>query len=314
MNKKKNSVIIELKNFMQSPDYLLNIKICELFFPNHSRSIPLSRRIKHTNDSTIKDIKKFFNKHYKSKNLFFSFCGDLKQHKSYLNNLFKPNITPFNEIKINYNHVNKTRISRVPRKESQSFIKLCFKIDFDSFSDKNYIIEALLEILCGNLNSILYVKLRSELGLIYFIESNNNIDEYKNMSYIIFNTTTNDKKENIKKIVSIIFDILFNLTEKQIVEHLNYFKVNNKINLIKEKNCKSGSDMLDFYDSYLLFNKKLVNYFDYMKNYNKVSAKQIVDLSKEIFRKDNFLLVYSSNNKFNNELTIVKCLNHNYFL
>lgn len=300
----KNSVIIELKNFKQMPDYLLNVKISELFFPNHSRSIPLLKRIKNTQNCTIKDIMRFFKKHYKSNNLFFSFCGDLKQHKKYLNNLFNFNVSPFKEIKINYNHINKTRISRVPRKDSQSFIKLCFKIDFDSFNDNNYILEALLEILCGNLNSLLYVKLRSELGLIYFIESNNNIDEYKNMSYIIFNTTTNDKKYNIKKIVNIIFDILFNLTEQQLEKHLNYFKVNNKINIIKEKNCKSGGDMLDFYDNYILFNKKLVNYFDYMKNYNKVTAKNIVDLSKQIFRKDNYLLVYSSNNKFNNELSI----------
>lgn len=303
--KETNSVVIELKNIMESPEYLLDKKISELYFPNHSRSIPIKDRIRSTNNCSINSIMKFFNKYYNSNNIYFMFCGDISESynkllKKYMNpyntNMYKPKMNSIKKLSINSN------IYRVPKKDDKSYIKIYFKLQFDVFHENNYLLQCLLDILTEDLDSLLYKKLRSEKGLIYSISTDNNIDEYSSMSFISFDTDTNDTKTNILKIISIIINCILNLENEDIDKYVKNFIYNNKLEILKDKNCKDGEKMLEFYDTYFVFNKKKIDYYKYLEKFNQIKINKLIDFTKKNFTLDNLIIIYSSQYNINKDI------------
>ena len=297
----RNSVVIELKNMIEDPNYLLDTKINSILYPNHSRSVLLETRIKKINKTSINSILKFYKKHYTKSNIFFLFCGDIEYStiKKYFskNSLYKNNI-----IQPNFNINLDTKIIKVPKKEDKAYIKVVYKIPINYFDTQNYTLEILLDILTDDLDSILYKKLRSELGLIYYVESDNLIDIDSTMGYISINTSTNDNKRHILKIITTILDSIENIHKENISEYLEKYRKNNKMTIIKEKNCKDGEKMLNFYDNYFLFNKKTIDFYDYLKQYNKITANDIINFSKKFLINKNMFIVYSSNNNMNKQI------------
>ena len=289
----KKSVILELKSFMELPNYPIDTKIKSVLFPKHARSISISRWITSVKACQPADIMRFYKKYYCKTNLIFTFCGNITHatiDKFNIGKLYRPKSKPQRHIQSR--PLNK--IFKVKKTDDKAYIKVCYKVAFDKFDTRMYALVALLKILIGGLDTILYKKLRSDLGLIYSIQDDSVIDAHKDFSFVAFKTNTMDTESNIQKVIKTITDTVYNLSIDDIEQSLNEFKKAHQLSLEKHRNCKNGTLMLYFHTSYIVHGKEPVDFFTYNENHIKLTAQEILDLSKQIFTPDNMLVVYSS--------------------
>ena len=292
-SQEKKSVILELKTFIESPTYPINTKINSVLFPNHARSVSIERWITSIKACKPADIMRFYKKHYRKTNFIVSFCGNITPATIEKFNIGTPYVAS-NKPPRHIQHGPLNKIYKVKKTDAKAYITVCYKVAFGKFDTRIYACVALLKILVGGLDTLLYKKLRSDLGLVYSINDGSVIDPHKDFSFVSIETNTIDTKSNIQKVIKTITDIVYNLSIEDIDTQLNKFKIAHKLSLEKHRNCKNGAHMLNFHTSFIIHGKDPVDFFTYNENHNKLTAIEILELSKQIFTPDNMLVVYSS--------------------
>ena len=124
------------------------------------------------------NIEAFYKKYFIPSNIVISFYTSIEP-KSLFNKIKKnfENIKPRHTInypcyKYKYNISN--QIVYLKKNNHVSNLKIYYRIPYTFFDDEYYPIYALLKILGSDLNSLLFKKLRSEQGLIYDIDADEN--------------------------------------------------------------------------------------------------------------------------------------------
>lgn len=305
----RNSVIEELNEIINDGEYDFETYIYSIIYKNHSRGISQKERLKSVKKTNEKDVIHFFNKYITLNNMVLSFLGNInptqlfKKINKLLNSQKSKKVSKeklYTFKKINITSLNKILFFK--KIAPISNIKVIFKLDYTLFDEIYYDIYAILELLAGNLNSILFKKMRSELGLIYDIETSLELDEIdKNVGYLFFSTSSNTS--NILKIIESFITVFKHIKTHYISSSYIDAYINKvKIDKSKEKFVREPNKILDDYCSYLLWDKKIITSSEQYKKYSNISQKNLLKTCNDIFNFNNMIIAYTGNKNISNEI------------
>jgi len=294
INVEKKVVISENKKNRSNPKSLVEIlNICQIF-KGTSYEVDTGGYDKDIHAVTRNSILKFMKSFYDPANIVITIVGNYKHSntkmKQILNKYFgatptmgyinHPRIDKFLELPSTFTYKH-----RVKKDVSQGFISIGFPA-YNMNNKDRYSLEIIKTILCGNMSSRLFIKLREKEGLVYNIRCA--YDEFSNVgSFNIILGTFGDTK-SIMKCISIILeeiqDIKTNpINNKELNDAINYIVGNFKIN-------DDSSDIAEFYSELLLhktgcIKRNKVTYTEetYLSNIKHVKSNNIIKAAKDLF-------------------------------
>jgi len=299
----QNAVIEELNQIIKDADYDFETKINKIIFKNHQRSYSEKIRLNNTKKLTPLDIQKYYNKYFTSKNYVIGIFGNI-DNKHY--NLLKTNMTKLKN-KDSYKYKDYSLTIRDPiifynNKEKVSNLKLIFNINSLLFEKEYYSIRGLVDILTGDLNSLLLKILRHEKGLVYYCSGDYDLDVYnKSLSLVTITTLCNTK--NVLKVIEYIIEVLHYIKDDYIHEkYINTYKSFIKIQKQKDMFSKNSNDILSNYCTNLLWNYPIVSFNKEYKNLGNITKELIKKQANKIFKQSNLIVCYDGNKNMNKEI------------
>jgi predicted Zn-dependent peptidase len=151
----------------------------------------------------------------------------------------------------------------------------------DLFNKKNAVISVLGGVLGGGMSSRLFQKLREEMGVGYYVRAYN--DAYTDHGFFQISAGVDNKR--IEEVIKAVLEECNKLKKEKV----------SKEELEKVKEClignmkltlESSDDIANFYGGQELLKHELKNAEDKAKEVRKVTAKQIQDLAKDIFKNE----------------------------
>jgi predicted Zn-dependent peptidase len=151
----------------------------------------------------------------------------------------------------------------------------------DLFNKKNAILTVLGGVLGGGMSSRLFQKLREEMGVGYYVRAYN--DAYTDHGFFQISAGVDNKRieEVIKAVLNECNKLKNEKVPKEELEKVKECLIGNmKLTL------ESSDDIANFYGGQELLKHELKNAEDKAREVRKVTAKQIQDLAKEIFKNE----------------------------
>jgi predicted Zn-dependent peptidase len=201
------------------------------------------------------------------------------------------------EVKKVFGHIKKQKKSnklKVVEKQNKPKVLLKFKETdqshfvlatrtFDLFDKKNTVLSVLAGVLGGGMSSRLFQKLREEMGVCYYVRAYG--DAYTDHGFFQISAGVDNKR--VEEVLNAILEECRKLVKEKVsIEELEKVKEcligNMKLSL------ESSDDIANFYGGQELLRKKIESSEQKAKEIRKVTATQIQNLAKEIF-KDNKL-------------------------
>lgn len=163
------------------------------------------------------------------------------------------------------------------KKTDQTHIVLGVRT-FNIFDKRNPVLTVLATILAGGMSSRLFVKLREELGVAYYVRAYN--DTYTDHGFLeisagISNTRVKEVLKEILKECKKISEVM--PTKQELDKVKEYLVGNMKLEL------ESSSDFATFYGSQEIMNQKIKKPEEMEKLIRKVTAKDVQKMAKTIF-------------------------------
>ncbi len=284
LTREKSQTITHISYLYNQPNYLASLEFSKNLFANNPYSQPTIGHIDTIKNITVKDIEDFYARLICANNANICIIGDIDDSKAQkiastiVKSLSKgqKNLQTFKQIK------NSSDTIKIAHNSKQTSILTGHQLFFDIESPLYFPLKIGNEILGGGgLNSLLFNKVREELGLVYNIGSSINLNpEYG--SFVISAQTSNPNLA-----LETINDIYKDFKAKQISEKTleNTKKYIEGTQLLSSVRNSSKLSMMSS-----IANKDLsLGFFDtYSENINKVTAKQIKDAFESI--KDNQLI------------------------
>ena len=293
-SQEKNAVIEELNDFIKDPDYKFGKKIDTILFKGHQREKTIEMRIDNCKKTKIADLSKYYKKYFTPKNYVIGVQGNFNNSDIFSLKKSLSGLTG-NEHKYDkFIYNNKTNIIFFKKESKISNLKIYFKIPYTLFDNESYIIDAIIDIISSDLNSLFLKKLRTEKGLIYDLEMESELDEIdKNLSIIEISTTCNTG--NILKVIYYIMEIIYDVKNKFIEDiEISKYKEQCQISYIKDKASPSPIDILNSYCNYLLWDQKIITYEEEYQKTIDIDKHKLKTTAKNIFNFDNMILCYDS--------------------
>ena len=170
------------------------------------------------------------------------------------------------------------------------------------FSKEFYLLNGITNILTDDLNSIFLRILRTKRGLVYYFESNLELDEV-NKGYSFLELSTLIDTDNLLELLKVIFDIIKCLKKNLINnKYFKNYKSKNKIQYMKDMFTFNPTQFLSSYSHYYLWDKPIIKYKDEIKLYNQLTPELFKKYCVEIFNKKNMVLCYDGNKKLNKHI------------
>ena len=152
---------------------------------------------------------------------------------------------------------------------------------FDLFSKKNASLSVLSALLGGGMSSRLFQKLREEMGVGYYVRAYN--ETYTDHGFFQISAGVDNKRID-EVIDAVLLECNKLKTEKVSKEELEkvkeYLVGNMKLSL------ESSDDIANFYGGQEFFKREIKNAEEKAKELRKVTANQIQNLAKEIFKNE----------------------------
>lgn len=269
--REKSQTTTHISYLYNQPNYLASMEFSKNLFANNPYSQPTIGHIETIKNITTKDIENFYARLICSSNANICIIGnvDNAKAKKIANTIVrslpkgKKNLQAFDQTK------NSTDTIKIPYKSKQTSILMGHQLLLDIESPLYFPLKLGNEILGGGgLNSLLFNKVREELGLVYNIGSSINLNpEYG--SFVISAQTSNpslalETINDIYKsfIATEINDEIIANTKKHIEGTHLLGSVRNSSKLSMMSSIANKDLSLDFFDTY-------------SENTNKVTAKQI---------------------------------------
>jgi len=147
------------------------------------------------------------------------------------------------------------------------------------FNKKNAILSVLSGVLGGGMSSRLFVKLREEMGVGYYVRAYN--DSYTDHG--IFQISAGVDNKRIDEVLKAVLGECRKLKNQKVLEE--------ELNKVKEclignmkLSLESSDDIANFYGGQELLKRELKSSEDKAKEIRKVTASQIQNLAKDIFQ------------------------------
>ena len=327
INVEKKVVISENKKDRSDPVREINILTLKQIF----KKTPYEREIggydKDINNITRSKLITYINKFYKSNNILITIVGNYKYTNAKMKNILskyfvKPShksykierliMTPLEK---QFPNIQKTFNYKYRQKKdlSQAFISIGFP-GYSWNNSNRYALDIIDILLCGNMSSRLFIKLREDEGLIYNISCSSN--NYNSVGVFSISLGTFSDIKSIIKCINIIVNELIDLKQKKISKtelenSINYIIGRKKIDLEDSSNVASIYSEIILHKIDTIKNNKLVYTEDtYIKDLKKVTATDIQNVANELFRynKCNLVILSKQLVKRNNIIDVVNKL------
>ncbi|MGB9598620.1 MAG: M16 family metallopeptidase, partial [Minisyncoccales bacterium] len=170
----------------------------------------------------------------------------------------------------------------------QSHLILGFRA-FSLFDPRRYILEVLAKILGGMMSSRLFLKIRNEKGLAYYIYATNELSP----EHGAFEISAGLKNEGLLEGISLILNEVKKISKEGITKkELEKSKENiiGKMNISLE----SPENQASFYSFQELLEEKIDDKKTIVEKIKKIKEKEVIDLAQEIFQAKNLNLALIS--------------------
>lgn len=292
-------VVLQEINGDNSDKLLNKFSLLTILGKDNAYIKPIDGNINSINKLTIKDLKLYFTKHYK--NLLIVINCDEKYSSKVKDYVYKKFGLPQ---KINFD-----RLSNVFKLNVLDFTKQIIVLKDDVSASKTYINfisfpQSMLKentivnfiryiLISSGLKSILLTELRSKRGLVYSIQSMNDI--YRYIGLLRFRITTTTK--NILRIFSIFFNIINKIKKKGILS-LDYYK---KSYLNHKRFDFTGDGYKTHWYGRNLFYGNTVLHTDLYKIINSITQEDIIQITNIVFNYDKIGILVNGNYNINVE-------------
>ena len=149
---------------------------------------------------------------------------------------------------------------------------------YDLFSKKNAALSVLSGVLGGGMSSRLFQKLREEMGVGYYVRASN--DAYTDHGFFQISAGVDNKR--IDEVLQAVLSECKKLTE-ELVDPEELHKAKECLIGNMKLSLESSDDIANFYGGQELLRHEIKNVEEKTKEIREVTAKQIQNLSKEIF-------------------------------
>lgn len=306
LDKERDVIIEEMKKYQDDPVELMYEKAVENFYEGTTYAHDALGNEKVVGNATREKLLAFKNRFYNAHNCIISVTGNIDFDKldkivtRYFANTIsgdgKPYEVDFSLLKPNI----KNNYKIITRNDEQA--NVCISVKSVSYaSDKKYIADIYASILGNSQNSRLFKRIREDLGLVYTIYAINEIGARVGEIDIVFGT----RPKNVKKALFEIRAII----EKLASDGVSDDEVQRAINL--KKSCtlyalESSSEIADINASMVHYHGKPLSQAERMKNYDKVTAKDINEFARQIANESSFAVVAVGNGLKSDDLEVFR--------
>ena len=301
INVEKKVVISENKKNRSSPMGEINTINYTQIFNKTPYECDIGGFDKDINALTKSKITKYINKFYKSGNILITIAGNYSHSDAKMKTLLtkyfvkpaprkhrieKLTITPLEKQFLN---IQKTFDYKHRQKKdlSQAYISIGFP-GYSWNNSNRYALDIIDTLLCGNMSSRLFIKLREDEGLIYNINCSS--DNYSSVGVFSISLGTFGDTKSIMKCLNIVVDELADLiknkiSKKELEGSINYIIGHAKIDL------EDSASVASIYSEHILHradtvkNNKLVYTTDtYIADMRKVTVDDVHNVANELFK------------------------------
>ena len=175
--------------------------------------------------------------------------------------------------------------SLIKKKESDQTHLVVSVRTFDANSEKNYTMDVISWILGGGMSSRLFQRVREELGAAYYIRASNNY--FTDHGFLEASAGADNKRA--KDVVSAILEEFKKLTSEKVPEK-ELFKVKESIIGNTFLSLETSDSVANFFGSQEVIRGKIIKPDEYAEKIRKVTAEDVLQVSREIFKKEHLNL------------------------
>ncbi len=230
---------------------------------------------------TRDDFENYKNSHYSSHNTVVIVAGDITNEKvykevnKYFNNLH--NIKNVRKIKINVLQV-EPKVLIKHKKTDQTHFVLGVRT-FPILDKKNTTLSLLSGVLGAGMSSRLFVKLREEMGVAYYVRAQNN----PSLDYGSLQISAGVNNIRVKEVLTEILKECNDLANRKISEK-ELDKVKSYLIGNMKMSVESTDDVASFYGSQELMKNEIKTLEEKIKEIKKVKVEDIQKMAKTIFK------------------------------
>ena len=281
MQKEKGVIIEEINMYEDTPPKHVQDLIMKLLYGDQPAGWNIAGEKKNILNMKRDDFVSYKNGHYLPEATVLVVAGQVTEREvmKEVNKIFK--------------HVKtgrKGRKAKVEEKQKNPQVLINFKKTdqthfvlgvrtYDLFSKENVNLSVLGGILGGGMSSRLFVKLREEMGVGYYVRASN--DSYTDHGFLQISAGVDNKR-----IIEVISAVLSecNRLKRELVSEEELSKVKECLIGNMKLSLESSDEIASFYGGQELLKKEMLSLEEKAKEIRNVTAQQIQKLARNIFR------------------------------
>jgi predicted Zn-dependent peptidase len=305
IEKERGVIIEEINMTLDNPMYYVQELWSKLLYGDQPAGWPIAGTKENIKKISRHDLLDYRKNQYVAMNTIVTVAGKIDSE-----GMIKKIENYFSKIKISKPQKKQKLLERQQKPELLLYHKdtdqshICFGVRaYNILHHLKYAQELLALILGGMMSSRLFTKVRGELGLVYYI--NTDATSNADSGYLLTQAGIDNRK--IEKAISVILKEHRRISEEKVSEDelqkaKDYFK--GKMSLLLE----SSDQQAIFYTMQDILEKKILTPEEIFSKIDKVSREDILKLAKDIFRSEKLNLAiigpFQDKNKFQKLLKI----------
>jgi predicted Zn-dependent peptidase len=309
----RNAVIRELSKLLDDPWYKMNTDMNDVLYKGTNMEFTVKQElenVKNVNKLNAATFKEFYKQFYKPSYLTLSIVanGDPKKliaylgrkYSSYLMSSPKQSIPKIKMPIPNPKPDNSVYFSKVTG-NGEYKITFIFRLSnltyFDNKSETLAIFEMISALLTGSLSSRLYKTLRSEMGAVYNVSSEINLDR-RCGEYSYFSIDTMTSQQQCKNVVNAVVNHIDNFLPVR-SDELENLKNRDYVYYSDLKQSKTFKKIFDEYNEFYLWEKSPITTDKELKLKSKIlnSSPDLIKEYVDKYLKNNYYIFYSGKSK-----------------
>jgi zinc protease len=286
----------EINMYLDNNRRIVSDILYSMIYKNSSMGMSIIGPKKNILNFKKNDFVDFKNKFYLPENTVIVVTGKFDEKKIYskikkeMNNFYRENMKIDQEKNIIKYIQRKPNYKFIKKKLRQTIITISFRSKSMYNIKDNMKINLLCEILTGGTTSILFDLLRTKLGLVYYVSANN----YEHIDSGIFKIDIGADNDNVLKVIKVVLNELKKI-KKKLINDTIIKKIKKLSETIMLFQLEDHMNLLFRYGFSELFFKKYMSIEEEFKRQKKVNSKDIINISNEIFKKENLNIVVMGN-------------------
>lgn len=282
IEKEKGVVLEEINMYNDRPQTVVYEAFIKLMYGDQ----PIGRMVIGTPDSvksfTTKDLNKYHKLQYVPNRTIISIAGNIsdKDAKDLVKKYFKADSQEKGREKLKpKQNKSQNRTAHVYRKTDQTHIVMGYP-GVSVFDKDSHVYDLLSRILTGGMSSRLFVLLREELGVAYYVRSYSDQSLYHGTFAITAGITTEKAPFVIQKIQEVLLDIATNGVPGEELE-----RAKNSLIGGLYMGLETSDSISVFLGEQELMREQIETPKDYERKIRKITSKDIQDIAKKISKK-----------------------------